>query len=267
MKKILTTKAKRLKFRRYLLAAKAGDYMPLLREAEKYYQKGYRNKEHKERARRHYLKWMGQAAEQGDGRIQYDLGSLYKDLPFWLNIRSARYHQELVNCGVKAVKYFRLAAENSDFPGRMQAKLRLGELFYGGFDGVEKNKEEGNKWFATALKEDEERERGALLEDGDYTTVQEEIIAFKVHKDWCIDDTVIPITDQCGCFACGHIFNASDIPEWVEARRGYIWCPFCDTDTVICESCGQAITDGFLRSMHDVWYGGRRFFGEKETEL
>ena len=64
----------------------------------------------------------------------------------------------------------------------------------------------------------------------------------------------------CGCFYCLKIFNPSEIKEWIIERtpidwRGTALCPYCEIDSVIGESSGFPITDGFLSAMHERWFG------------
>ena len=58
----------------------------------------------------------------------------------------------------------------------------------------------------------------------------------------------------CGCFYCLSIFSPSEITEWVKDISGTAICPYCGIDSVIGESSGYPIAEGFLKQMHEYWF-------------
>ena len=81
------------------------------------------------------IKRLELAAERGDSRAQYDLGSIYRD-----GTDGVKKNIE------EASKWFRLAADH----GYSKAQISLGCIHLDGTNGVKKNAEEGIKWFRFA---------------------------------------------------------------------------------------------------------------------
>ena len=71
----------------------------------------------------------------------------------------------------------------------------------------------------------------------------------KNHKDSLMKDKT------CGCFFCLEIFHPSEIKEWVKDKTGTAICPYCGIDSIIGESSGYPITEEFLKSMSEYWFG------------
>ena len=59
----------------------------------------------------------------------------------------------------------------------------------------------------------------------------------------------------CGCFFCCKIFSPAEIKDWINDKNGKTAvCPYCGIDSIIGESSGYPITDGFLSSMSTHWF-------------
>ena len=65
------------------------------------------------------------------------------------------------------------------------------------------------------------------------------------------------LSDNCGCFYCLEIYRPQEITSWVTERTGEqtATCPRCIIDSVIGDASGLPITAGFLRAMHEQWFG------------
>ena len=61
--------------------------------------------------------------------------------------------------------------------------------------------------------------------------------------------------EKCGCFYCLKIYSPKEITNWVDDASGTALCPYCYIDSVIVESARFPITRGFLKQMHDYWFG------------
>jgi len=62
----------------------------------------------------------------------------------------------------------------------------------------------------------------------------------------------------CGCFHCLAIFSPSEIEQWVLDISGTAICPRCGIDSVIGESSGYPITEGFLQRMNVYWFNNSK---------
>lgn len=58
---------------------------------------------------------------------------------------------------------------------------------------------------------------------------------------------------RCGCFFCLKIFSPEEITDWIPFEDTAL-CPYCYVDSVIGESSGAPITEGFLKEMKDYWF-------------
>ena len=120
------------------------------------------------------IKWLRNAAEQGDARAQYTLGDMYysgngvkinkSEAANWYK-KAAEHGYAYAQCILgdmyyngdgfrinksEAAKWYRKAAEQGD----AQAQFNLGDMYYNG-DGIKINKSEAAKWFKeAALRED-----------------------------------------------------------------------------------------------------------------
>ena len=75
-------------------------------------------------------------------------------------------------------------------------------------------------------------------------------------------------SESCACFYCFARFTPADIRNWEDSDQPdesvepdlvrypgqTATCPFCDVDSVIGSASGYALTDEFLRSLHDYWH-------------
>jgi hypothetical protein len=65
-------------------------------------------------------------------------------------------------------------------------------------------------------------------------------------------------SQRCGCFYCKKIFDADQIIEWTDTDKPTAQhtalCPFCGIDSVIGDSSGIEMTEGFLEKMHEMWF-------------
>ena len=78
-------------------------------------------------------------------------------------------------------------------------------------------------------------------------------------------------SESCACFYCFARFAPADIRRWDDsADPDYEFepdlvrypgrtatCPFCEIDSVIGSASGYALTDEFLRSLHDYWHASK----------
>ena len=61
---------------------------------------------------------------------------------------------------------------------------------------------------------------------------------------------------KCGCYYCLKIFNSSEIDDWSADEPDWtVLCPYCWIDAVVGENDGFAITEEFLETMHEMWFG------------
>ena len=58
----------------------------------------------------------------------------------------------------------------------------------------------------------------------------------------------------CGCFYCMKIFSPDEIVSFIEDKSSTAICPYCGIDSVIGESSGYPITNGFLQQMKEYWF-------------
>lgn len=59
---------------------------------------------------------------------------------------------------------------------------------------------------------------------------------------------------KCGCFYCLKIFEPTEITRWLNEGNGTALCPYCGTDSVIGESSGFPVENGFLKKMNEYWF-------------
>lgn len=59
----------------------------------------------------------------------------------------------------------------------------------------------------------------------------------------------------CGCFYCKKMFEPKDIKMWLKDRCSTAVCPFCGTDTVIGDACGEQINTAVLEEMNKRYFG------------
>ncbi len=67
----------------------------------------------------------------------------------------------------------------------------------------------------------------------------------------------VKASDQCGCFHCLEIFDASEIEDWVETEGAHSQsavCPHCDVESVIGDAAGYPLTEEFLTALRDVQF-------------
>lgn len=66
----------------------------------------------------------------------------------------------------------------------------------------------------------------------------------------------VEASEVCGCFYCLATFAPSAIDEWIDEGDGgeTALCPKCGIDAVLGSASGLALTPGFLRQMHEVWF-------------
>ena len=58
-----------------------------------------------------------------------------------------------------------------------------------------------------------------------------------------------------GCFFCQRIFDAKQIQDWVNDKRGEtVVCPYCKTDSVYGDASGNAVNEENLAEMHTLWF-------------
>ena len=84
--------------------------------------------------------------------------------------------------------------------------------------------------------------------------------AITAHKYCTNNKFELESNPKCGCFCCTEIFDSSEITEWLIEDNpadihGTAICPKCDIDSVISEATGYPITEEFMNSMHDIWFG------------
>ena len=58
---------------------------------------------------------------------------------------------------------------------------------------------------------------------------------------------------QCGCFACRRIFPANEVVDYIDNGETAM-CPYCDTDAVIGDASGYAITPDLLEEMYKEYF-------------
>ncbi len=101
---------------------------------------------------------------------------------------------------------------------------------------------------------------------------------YKAAHKFCIRNSETLKNDKvCGCFYCLSVFSPKDIKRWLKEKRPIeksnfsngdvvvkdweyreeqtAFCPFCEMDSVIGESCGYPITKEFLEEMNKYWFG------------
>lgn len=63
----------------------------------------------------------------------------------------------------------------------------------------------------------------------------------------------------CGCFYCLKVFSPSEIEEWCsemeEDEEVTAICPYCGIDSVIGKNSGFPISQDFLKTMQQRWFG------------
>lgn len=75
----------------------------------------------------------------------------------------------------------------------------------------------------------------------------------KIYRHSSYHRAEIEASRQCGCFCCRTIFAASEVADYVDGGQTAL-CPNCDTDAVIGDASGIAITPELLDEMN------RRYF-------
>lgn len=77
----------------------------------------------------------------------------------------------------------------------------------------------------------------------------------KAHKKSINNKPQLEGNKKCGCFNCLKIFNSNEISIWIPDTHGTALCPYCNVDSVICESDELNIDRKFLENMHTYWFG------------
>lgn len=91
----------------------------------------------------------------------------------------------------------------------------------------------------------------------------------ELHKLSFENEEKLLLSDRCGCFSCGRIFNPKEIKEWIKDRNGRTAiCPYCGIDSVLQEaSNGEYILDEkLLKEMNQTWFNGSGFEATIECE-
>lgn len=61
---------------------------------------------------------------------------------------------------------------------------------------------------------------------------------------------------RCACFFCFRAFAPADVKAWIDGDTTAL-CPGCGMDAVLGDASGASISDGFLRKMHQHYFGYR----------
>jgi uncharacterized paraquat-inducible protein A len=64
----------------------------------------------------------------------------------------------------------------------------------------------------------------------------------------------LAMTNKAGCYYCQAIFDPKEIKEYTDQNETAL-CPRCSVDSVIPEVAGTIISEEYLKSVYDVYFG------------
>ena len=67
----------------------------------------------------------------------------------------------------------------------------------------------------------------------------------------------IQSSQRAGCFACGHLFDAAQVVDWLDEQyeqQASAVCPRCGVTAVIGDAAGYPIDEDFMAAMHACWF-------------
>lgn len=77
----------------------------------------------------------------------------------------------------------------------------------------------------------------------------------QAHKACFCNKHAIRESQECGCFYCERVFDASELKEWVKDRADdTALCPYCGIDAVIGDASGYELSPDFLNAMYHYWF-------------
>jgi hypothetical protein len=80
------------------------------------------------------------------------------------------------------------------------------------------------------------------------------LIAAKMHASR--HRAALEASTRCACFFCFRAFATTEIKAWIDGNTTAL-CPGCGVDAVLGDASGASISDGFLRKMHQHYFGYR----------
>jgi len=80
------------------------------------------------------------------------------------------------------------------------------------------------------------------------------LVAAKVHASR--HRPALEASTRCACFFCFRAFATTEIKAWIDGDTTAL-CPGCGVDAVLGDASGAPISDGFLRKMHQHYFGYR----------